>query len=539
MNKKLLNLAVATAMSAPAAVMAEATLYGRAHVSLDYVDVQSNAYWGQGISSAGAVPRSGGNPNFGNALLPSLVDANDDGIPDFPGAATFEFGSSNNFNTAENPLGDVEPAFIVEPVTFAEGATFDYVRRDGSVEHRDVGGDTVWGVAYASAVNRLQAQGVAPGIAQQVAFNEALAVAQGFASGDQITEAGRQILIGSRGQSYKGWGMNTQSRASRIGVKGSEDLGIGMKAVYQIELGVDLANENRDNNLLNNNRGAGFSLRNTFVGLAGDWGTALFGRHDTPLKISTGRLDLFADTMADFNYTVGFQDLRADNVVAYISPNFQGFSFMGAIVPAGGATGIGDFNDESDSISGAYSLAAIYSNGPFFFSAAYENLGSEMFNNSNPWRTLGLNQNTTNDDLSRAMFGRGLQDHTKWRIGLGLLDWNGFTLSGVYEQHENVNGAPRDADMDLWQIQAGYAFGNSQIMAAYGQSDVDACVAPFTFTCTSNVRTLQNRDKSSWAVGFNHNFSKRTRAYALYTALDDDSPEADWSGFSLGMMHSF
>jgi hypothetical protein len=58
------------------------------------------------------------------------------------------------------------------------------------------------------------------------------------------------------------------------------------------------------------------------------------------MKISTGKLDLFADTMADYNGTVGFRDLRADNVVAYISPSLAGFQLSGAIVPSGGATGV-------------------------------------------------------------------------------------------------------------------------------------------------------------------------------------------------------
>jgi len=130
---------------------------------------------------------------------------------------------------------------------------------------------------------------------------------------------------------------------SRIGFKGSEDLGGGLKAIYQIEIGI---NPNDTNNNLIQNADT-FSYRNTFVGLAGGWGTALMGRHDTPLKISTGKLDLFADTLADMNATVGFQDLRADNVVAYISPSFGGFTLAGAVVPAGGSTALGTTNTES------------------------------------------------------------------------------------------------------------------------------------------------------------------------------------------------
>jgi predicted porin len=53
------------------------------------------------------------------------------------------------------------------------------------------------------------------------------------------------------------------------------------------------------------------------------------------------------------------------------------------------------------------------------------------------------------------------------------------------------------------------------------------------------VAFLNNRDLDSWAVAFDHNFSKRTKAYALYTATSSDQKGSDWSGFSLGMVHSF
>ena len=52
-------------------------------------------------------------------------------------------------------------------------------------------------------------------------------------------------------------------------------------------------------------------------------------------------------------------------------------------------------------------------------------------------------------------------------------------------------------------------------------------------------------DKNTWAVGFDHNFSKRTQAYVLYTAVDDDNDDnilgtdQSWSGFSIGMVHKF
>ena len=50
-------------------------------------------------------------------------------------------------------------------------------------------------------------------------------------------------------------------------------------------------------------------------------------------------------------------------------------------------------------------------------------------------------------------------------------------------------------------------------------------------------------DRSTWAIAFDHNFSKRTKAYILYTSVDDDlknyNAGSEWSGFSLGMIHKF
>ncbi len=35
------------------------------------------------------------------------------------------------------------------------------------------------------------------------------------------------------------------------------------------------------------------------------------------------------------------------------------------------------------------------------------------------------------------MRGRSGDDFNKWRIGLGILDWNGFSLTGIYEDRSN------------------------------------------------------------------------------------------------------
>jgi predicted porin len=300
-------------------------------------------------------------------------------------------------------------------------------------------------------------------------------------------------VLGDR--KFSGWGLGTTPRSNRVGLKGSEDLGNGLKAIYQVEFGVPLANEN---NTINDGDNAGIRMRNSYIGLAGGWGTFLMGRHDTPLKMSTGKLDLFADTLADYNYTIGFQDVRADSAVAYVSPNWAGFQLSGAVVPSAGATVNRGWNSESNAIGGAWSVAATYGNGPFYASAAYERLGENHWAGVDP-----QNMNT-------------------WKLGLGMLNWAGFTLSGVYEHQDDVAGI-NGLDMNLWQAQAQYAFGNNAIKGMYGRS---------------NVKTI-DADSASWAVGFDHNLSKRTTAYLLYTAQNQDVYHADYSGVSVGMIHKF
>jgi predicted porin len=398
-----------------------------------------------------------------------------------------------------------------------------------------------------------------------------------------ILDPNGRPVIARKGQDFDGWTVNQspygsnrltrgENPANRFGLKGSEDLGNGLKAIYQIEIGIDFG----DANIPGGNNET-FSVRNSFVGLAGGFGTALVGRHDTPMKISTGKLELFSDTVADYNGTVGFTDYRTDNTIAYISPSFSGFSFMGAMVAPGGGTAGSGMNINSDSIAGAYSLAAIYNNGPFYASAAYEALSNEMFMDTEVSMagSAGCVNDVTGIQTFDCLYVN--DDFKQWRFGLGLLDWNGFTLTAIYANEDNrpqgqqrtslavidadgnisVGATPLGPDSQkLWQVQAGYAFGNNMFKAMYGsvnRGDTRALDATRGETIAldniNNIRSALSNDlagnKNTWAVGFDHNFSKRTKAYVIYTDVNDDNDDnitgytASWSGFSLGLTHKF
>ncbi len=303
------------------------------------------------------------------------------------------------------------------------------------------------------------------------------------------------------------------SRASRIGFKGSEDLGDGLKLIWKAETQMNIAEG-----------GGGFATRNAYIGLSGSWGTFLYGRHDTPVKISTGKLDIFGDTIADYNVgdqdgdNGGFVDIRANDAIAYVSPNFSGLTLVGAIVPD---ADYGETVDEQGDFAGAYSLAAMYSNGGLFIGGGYESL----------------------DDVSNNV------DASHWRIGAGY-DFGNFHIGGIYQSADGALGGRVDAtgdfiDFKTYTINGSYKFGNNVVKAMWLRSDWDDDIAVYT-----DDGTVEADDKfDTWAIGLDHNFSKRTKAYVIYIdsdiALHGSNFNAtgafarEQSGLSFGMVHSF
>jgi predicted porin len=213
--------------------------------------------------------------------------------------------------------------------------------------------------------------------------------------------------------------------------------------------------------------------------------------------MSTSKLDLFEDTAADYNALIGFQDNRAPDVVAYVSPSMGGFTMAGALVAGN--------NFGADGVD-AYSVAGMYSNGPIYGALGYESFDEDATN----------------------------EDDNKIRVGLGF-DMDAFTINAIYEDHDKGVGG---GEASLWQLQAAYKFGNNKIKGSYGQFDPDGAAD----------------SSDSWALGFDHDLSKQTSVYALYgdseRALNVESSgfvntggsvstDDSASVFSIGTIHKF
>jgi len=175
----------------------------------------------------------------------------------------------------------------------------------------------------------------------------AAAVAAPIASMADATVYGKaHVSVGNfdNGAAYSE--MNVTSNASRVGVKGSEDLGGGMKAVYNFEWGVQV-----DEN-------SGVSGRHSYVGLAGGFGTALVGMLNSPHKMVSRKVDLFGDRNGDLRALSNSVDEGyVDNVIAYVSPSFGGLTVTGAYSTAM------DGAKADDSNAAVWSGAVEYKNG--------------------------------------------------------------------------------------------------------------------------------------------------------------------------------
>ena len=108
---------------------------------------------------------------------------------------------------------------------------------------------------------------------------------------------------------------------TRLGFKGTEDLGGGMKALFVLETGIaaDKGGFNQANSAF---------ARQSFVGLQSDMGTVTMGRQYTPYFLTMLVGDPFAAGMAGAaqNMLMPASNIRMDNAVKYTSPVFSGFS---------------------------------------------------------------------------------------------------------------------------------------------------------------------------------------------------------------------
>jgi predicted porin len=314
------------------------------------------------------------------------------------------------------------------------------------------------------------------------------------------------------------------SDGNRIGFKGSEDLGNGLKALFSLEMGFLT-----DTGMTDTAVGNGTFSRQAYVGLSSNtYGTLLAGRLYTPQYTFLSAIDPFGEgTVGTFANTFG-NDItaaggtllvpRLDNAVAYVTPDFSGFN----VTAAYSTNGIGqDQRGNSDANIRVYGVLPRYTNGPL---------------------DVGVNYHVI--DFGKDVGGTlGLDKVRNWTLG-GSYDFGLVKLAAFYADTKVQYDVDADLKVKNWMVGASVPFGKHAVLASYNASKAEQS-------------GLSDAAAHQWALGYTYSLSQRTTLYAAYSDINNDSLRATriargastndasnagdgyQNGFQFGMRHTF
>jgi predicted porin len=297
---------------------------------------------------------------------------------------------------------------------------------------------------------------------------------------------GRTTVINSGNQS-----------SSRFGFRGTEDLGNGLKAIFNLEAGASIDTGNADSALFG---------RRAVVGLEGGFGSLTLGREYSPIAAIAAATDAFGQGFYGSNlsaFTTNRLTRRLSNSVNYKSQSWNGFKLLAAY-SAGEVT---TPNTPSGDLKG---VGAEYALGSLYVGAAYH-------------------------QINRIAAGKDKES----AVGAAYK----FDQLGGFELKANWMEADREGTP-----------------SKYKQANVGGSMPFGAHRVYVNLQQQKqgNAKGESWALAWSYSLSKRTNLYASYASLDNNSTGvfglnssstavapaatllgADPSVLSLGLRHSF
>ena len=317
--------------------------------------------------------------------------------------------------------------------------------------------------------------------------------------GSQKFPGGKTAVVVSGG------GMST----SYWGMKGTEDLGNGYKAIFTVE-GFFRAQNGQYGRFTGDTT---FS-RNAYVGIESPYGTVTAGRLTTPLFVSTILFNPFVDSyvfspmvyhtylgLGTFPTYTTDQGVTGDsgwsNAVSYASPNFNGLS----------ATAMYALGNTTQNGAKKWSGQVLYFHGPFAATAVYQY----------------VNFNNVPGDL-------------------GSFETSG--VPGLRSQSVAQAGASYDLKFVKFYGQYMYTYNNQQITSWHvntGQGGVTVPFGPGSVMASyaySRNGGGSNQTRQTAAVGYDYPLSKRTDVYAAYL-YDHITGQSSGNTYGAGLRAKF
>ncbi len=307
----------------------------------------------------------------------------------------------------------------------------------------------------------------------------------------------QELDVPGTGNDVDEWELKTN--ASRIGVQGKSELNDSLNVIYKIEWEIDATgDDNRD-----------LRTRNRYVGLTGDFGTVIAGKHDTPLKMAQNKIDLFNDLTGDIKETFAGEN-RINDIVMYTSPTIAGFAASVAFSTDQGEEQVG--TNEADDLADGISLALTYTLDDLLFAVA-------------------IDQDVVSDDPTVSNFSPliGANDEFLMDIIRLVAQWSpgDFQLGFMYQQAEDSETVDI-VDQDGIFVSGQYKLGKHVFKAQYGMTEDDA-------------QLKNDFEATTLSLGYDQKLGKNTKWFAFFTKNEDESGifDTEETVFGVGMEHKF
>lgn len=281
------------------------------------------------------------------------------------------------------------------------------------------------------------------------------------------------------------------SNGSRVGFRGTEDLGDGLKALFVLEQGIQLDT----GNLGQSGRGFG---RQAYVGLEGRFGRLTAGRQYTPYFDTLSTADAFGNNFVGNSGNVAFANARADNMLLYRSPTLGGFTLQAMHAFGEGTTG------RQQNLSLGYRQGGLWlgaawgaykhaTRGSFVVAGASYELGPVRLH-AGAARLRDIDPTALAAPvLAPGARGQNWLVGAQWRVGVGTL------MASVVQLDDR-----RSVDRDARQLAVAYNHALSRRTALYGGF---ARISNRNGgTLTTNTPSYPGRGEAQTQAGISHVF---------------------------------
>ncbi|WP_047248731.1 porin [Chromobacterium subtsugae] len=312
---------------------------------------------------------------------------------------------------------------------------------------------------------------------------------------------------------------NIDDLGSRIGFKGAEDLGSGLKAIWQVETGFGIDGQSRTGS-----SSGTFANRNSFVGLQSNLGTLRLGNVSNFMDSDMGTVDVWEYSDNSLGLGLFTRDgNRLKNSVRYDLPSAVP-GLTAALQYGAKENKAGTIDTTTNKLNTdreVYSLGLGYENSGFFGKYSFQREGTAVTEGVKALRNdkhrLEVGYNANN-----LYVGLGYQQEQ----GDDSIVWSNTGFS--YARPATAVASDKVKTQEI-ALTATYTFG--------------AITPKFSYVKGKDVKvggqTVADTGYDQYVLGADYAISKRTTIGAQYGELDFKGANKDQKAFGLNMVHAF